>query len=303
MTLKAEYRNGYYVSEETKQIWDVELRLLKKLLDVCEENNLKIWANGGTLLGAIRERGFIPWDNDIDVEMPREDYDKLQAIAPKVFHSPFFFQSGYTDLSPSGFSRLRMDGTTATLRSAVFRRQHHGIPLDIFPLDVLPDNIEERNQYLYIVRKYKRHLFRFFDPQFSFTNWGNNLQSIKTIVLILLKGGFKRYYSEFDQYLKRYKHTAYKDVSPIAFKYDEKFIRKLDWYAETLFFPFEDMTVPVPSGYHNILETEFGADYMIPQKVPSGHGEYLYVSTTQSYKDIMPMLRRKCRREKRRIKL
>ena len=81
MNLEPETRNGYYISADMKKVWAVEMQLLKKLLEVCEKHHLRIWAEGGTLLGAVRHHGYIPWDDDIDMAMLRDDYDKLQAIA------------------------------------------------------------------------------------------------------------------------------------------------------------------------------------------------------------------------------
>lgn len=77
MNLEPETRNNYYISVEMKKVWAVEMQLLKKLLEVCEKHHLKIWAEGGTLLGAVRHQGYIPWDDDIDMAMLRDDYDRL----------------------------------------------------------------------------------------------------------------------------------------------------------------------------------------------------------------------------------
>lgn len=66
------------------------MQLLNKLLKVCGKHHLKVWAEGGTLLGTIRDKGFIPWDDDIDMAMMRDDYDKLQSVAKEEFKAPFF---------------------------------------------------------------------------------------------------------------------------------------------------------------------------------------------------------------------
>ena len=87
-SLNEEIRNGFLVSEKRKAVWNVELCLLKRLDEVCKKYNLRYWLDGGSLLGAIRHNGFIPWDDDIDVVMPRKDYDKLSEISKLDYYSP-----------------------------------------------------------------------------------------------------------------------------------------------------------------------------------------------------------------------
>ena len=79
--LKEEVRCDYTVSKEMKEIWAVELDLLAEFMRVCDENNIQYYACAGTILGAERHQGYIPWDDDIDVMMMRKEYDKLCAIA------------------------------------------------------------------------------------------------------------------------------------------------------------------------------------------------------------------------------
>ena len=96
MNLNSEIRNGFSISHETKKIWDIQLKLVQKLLQVCNKHDLKVWADSGTLIGAVRDKGFIPWDDDIDINMMRDDYNKLISFADE-FEKPYFLQCAYTD--------------------------------------------------------------------------------------------------------------------------------------------------------------------------------------------------------------
>ena len=91
--LNEEIRYGYTITRQMKEVWAVELDLLNKLLEVCKKHNISVFASGGTMLGAVRHKGFIPWDDDIDMMMFREDYEKLCLVAPLEFRYPYFFQT------------------------------------------------------------------------------------------------------------------------------------------------------------------------------------------------------------------
>lgn len=141
--LKAETRDGYYVSEKIKEVWAVELDLAQELLRVCEKHNLKIYAEFGTLLGAVRHKGFIPWDDDIDFSMLRSDYEKLCQIAPTEFSHPYFFQFSNTGKDfLNGHAKLRNSETTGIVKDELKRnlQYNQGIFIDIFPLDNVSDN-------------------------------------------------------------------------------------------------------------------------------------------------------------------
>ena len=138
-----EIRCGYKVTQQMKEIWAVELDLLSEFDRVCTKYNIKYFACGGTLLGAIRHHGFIPWDDDIDLAMARKDYEKLCEVAPKEFVHPYFFQTEYTDPgSLRGHAQLRNSITTGILKEEYPLRKkiNQGIFIDIFPLDGVPED-------------------------------------------------------------------------------------------------------------------------------------------------------------------
>lgn len=137
--LDAEVRCGYEVSTKLKKIWAVELDLMTELLRVCEKHNLRIHVAYGSIIGAVRHKGFIPWDDDMDVWLPRKDYDKLCEIAPQEFAHPYFLQTPLSDRGCfSGFSRFRNSLTTAYITDQPRNGYNHGIFIDVYPMDAAP---------------------------------------------------------------------------------------------------------------------------------------------------------------------
>lgn len=293
MNLEPETRNGYFISADKKKVWAVEMQLLKKLLEMCEKHNLRIWAEGGTLLGAIRHHGYIPWDDDIDMAMPREDYDKLQVFAKKEFKEPYFFQSGFTDIFPNGMTRLRMNDTTAILPQTLFQKCHQGIFIDIFPLDVVPDDDIVFKRLLERREKEKEKMMFYSSNHFSFTNLKYDWIVLKAKIEIGIIG-FHSYFFKYDNTVKQFSKTQNKRVSIFSWLYDKKYLREKKWYSDTLHMPFENIMIPVPKDYDKILTTQYG-EYMKPVKEPTMHGSYLALDAERSYKEYLPKLRNKHR--------
>lgn len=141
-----EDRCGFHIDRNRKKIWAVELDLLLQLEKICSQHNIKFFLDGGSVLGAVRHKGFIPWDDDIDIGMPRNDYEKFLEIGQRELKAPYFLQTPYSD---SGyyfsFAKLRNSNTSFISKPFIYEKFNQGICIDIFPLDIFPtEGAEDR---------------------------------------------------------------------------------------------------------------------------------------------------------------
>lgn len=285
---------AYVITPEKQGLFDELLCLLKEFDRVCTENNIKYFVFAGTMLGAIRHKGFIPWDDDVDVIMFREDYDKLKLLADGgVFKEPFFFQNPSTDKGyPKGFCRLRNSNTTEIPFDDVAMNCNRGIFIDIFPLDVVPDDEGEMQKQLKKLR-----MIRLFMNSFAryYSGFGvTGTTKVKAIAYYLTLPLFKvgllsmdKLYRKYETIASQYKDCEEKRIGTIAFSFDEKrfiFQREL-WESSVIRVQFEDILVPVPEEYDALLRHSYG-DYMIPVQEPTNHGELLF-STAIPYKQFI----------------
>ena len=290
--LEAEERNGYFVSAKMKRVWAVQMELVKKLLEVCQKHDLRIWAEGGTMLGAVRDKGYRPWDDDIDLMMFRDEYDKLVSIAQQEFKPPYFFQCGYTEKYYSRcHAQLRMDGTSAMVAHPSLLGIHHGIFIDIFPYDAVPDNehllmkhIEKRNKLQNKILQ--SWCFDIFHP-------------IRSLTLIKYRNNAGKLHSDFEDHLRKCSINDCKNVSSLSFSPDiVHFMHDKHCYDETLYLPFEDIMMPVPAGYDEILTEQYG-DYMKPVQAASIHGGFWKLDAETDYRDCLPEFKKVCKKIKR----
>lgn len=290
MNLNEEVRSGYTVSAEMKKVWKVQMDLLKKLLEVCDKHHLKIWAEGGTLLGTVREQGYIPWDDDIDMAMLRDDYDKLVRIAPEEFEPPYFFQCGYTEkIYPRGHAQLRMDGTSAISPASAYLNTHQGIFIDIFPFDAMPDDADERERLIQARNKQFNLLQYISSPDI--------LHPFRTLKTMRLRPRFHEVFGHFENLFRKYSLEDCQNVACLTYTDDlEHFLRDKSWYDGTVYMPFEDIMMPVPSGYDQILTKQYG-DYRTPVQAPTTHGGFWKLDTDHSYLEYKQELKSYCRKQ------
>lgn len=262
----------YHPSTQLLAVQRIELDLLKRLLEVCKRNDLQLWAYSGTLLGAIRHRGFIPWDDDIDVVMMRKDYDRLLQIAPNEFEEPYFFQSAYTDRQYIfGHAQLRNSKTAAIIDVTKDQPYNQGIFIDIFVLDDV-ENQQKANRIgritsLMSKAMYWKYCWRSAKP-------GKNRLLAKLYSIVMHIFPHLPFY-RFMEYLSRHSGTGdSRYITNLMFAgFTPKKVFYSDDYAETIYVDFDGIQMPIPAGYDRILRTQFGDDYMTPLHDPSMHGQ------------------------------
>lgn len=296
--LNEEVIDGHLVTAETKKLWAVEMDLAKKLLGVCKKHNLKIWATGGTLIGAVRHKGFIPWDDDIDFCMMREDYDRLMEIGPTEFKEPYFFQSFYTDPHAwEGITKIRRSDTAMIENGYNYHKDfNRGIFIDVLVMDGLPDNLEDFAEKYQKIKTDSRLLenYRMLNPRAYPLKV--KIRHALIDAYVLLRNPYK-IRKKIEELLKSYSIAENEYCGLIEFYslegYDfSKFKRRnKHYYDETVWLPFHDMQIPAPKGYHELLTDLFG-DYMKPVKGAQSHS-IVAVDCDRSYKEVLAELRNK----------
>ena len=269
-----EIRYGYAIASETKKLWAVELDLLCEFDRVCKKLNLRYFLDSGTLLGAVRDGKFIPWDNDIDIVMLRKDYDILLDKGMSEFKKPYFLQSAYSDKNYiRAHAQLRNSNTSGIL---LFEKDvvdfNQGLFLDIFVLDgVLEDENELCNQYKKLNKIKKRLWIQVYKKKSIGIK--RIVKGILSVLYKLIYGNIKKQYIKYEDTFRNNSVTKY--VDKVGFRESEKQIKRLEYklFDNAKNIKFEGYYFPIPIGYDNILKVYYGEHYLTPQMEPSMHGE------------------------------
>lgn len=291
------------VSARVKRLWAVLLDLLVEFDRVCAKHGIKYVADGGTLLGAVRHGGFIPWDDDIDLIMKRSEYERLCSVAHE-FKRPYFFQNKDTDLMAlRGHAQFRNSDTTGILKGETENGRplysfNQGIFIDIFVMDNVPDDDGEAEAFMAELAERKERLFRVRSNMRPLT-----LSALRRLVRhpsALCEFAYQRIYDAFhkepllkkmadgfDEAAKRYDGTKTKRFShltfmphpPKKFLFDSAILDELKRHA------FEMVSVPVPVRAEEYLSQDYG-DWREHVVGTSLHGG-LIVDTERPYTEYL----------------
>lgn len=255
-----EIRDEYAISLDRKKLWDIEISMLKDIDLICKEKNLQYFLHGGAGLGTMRHQGFIPWDDDLDIGMPRDSFEKFVIIFSDRFGDKYSIQYGYGQYEECGtFLRIRDRHSTAIIKYQwENKKMCHGIFVEIYPFDHSVNSTFLRNIQANNIEMYERILnHRFCQKKFSgfkgiLDYFFNRAISTKYIWSLWNKECQK--YNKYD--------TKWCDTTALP-----KYFREgVDHYKIKDVFPtvnatFEHNQFPIPANNDAVLKIEYG-DYM-----------------------------------------
>lgn len=265
-----------------------ELVILKEIKRICEKHSIVYYLSSGTLLGAIRHNGFIPWDDDIDVEMPLPDYKRFIEICKSELDNRFFLQNYLTEPNfHHGFTKIRMNNTTFIPAHHTKYHIHQGFWVDVFPVVKVPKNKLFFNfcKKLVVVSNYIQI------GDFIHANYQEFEKKLGTIGINCILA--------FNKLPIKIRVNFHKMILSIILR-KPKMNRPLGifWttidsippntYCDLMNWRFEDDYFNIPKEYDSYLRHLYG-DYWIlpPENEQVGHGGNFYVDEKKDYKDYL----------------
>jgi lipopolysaccharide cholinephosphotransferase len=246
-----------------------ELEIVRDVVRICEQHHLQLYMMGGTFLGAVRHQGFIPWDDDVDLSLNREDYETFLKIAPQELEHGYRLRHFQRDPDMAYYPAQVVDPAFEILDTSAQQEKIRNAWVDIFPLDGLPEG-----KISFFLHKYRLLYLRLMLKYSQFSQVvAVNLTHRPLHERVLIALGKHLHLEDkldthkrmvlIDKCLKKYPYQGSSRVVNFmgAYKFREMFPKSI--YDAVAEYPFEDMTLPAPKDYDAVLTQMYG-EYMTP---------------------------------------
>lgn len=291
---KTEEIEGFTVEAMMKRAWAASLEVYAEVKRICEKHGIEIFADYGTMLGAIRHKGYVPWDDDLDFCMRREDWMKFKEVAPTELDEFFVMSSLYNNPNHTN-AILRINNGEHICFDKPFLERFHDCPyvvgIDIFPMDYIPRDKEKSSRDTNIIRlvmeaaasvapnpPYDEKVWKLVESVERMT--GERINRDNNLV-----HEFKLLVDKLSDLCDREDADAICHMVPYVLDNNLKF--SLSSYLSGIEMTFENVTVNVPVGYEEILSCIYGSDYMIPKFGYAGHDYPFYRKQRDSFKEVL----------------
>ena len=280
--LMEEVRNEFLVDSNRKKLWKIELDIFQEFDRICKKYSLNYFVLGGALIGAIRHKGFIPWDDDLDIGMMREDMIRFLKVAPRELAGKYYIHDGISD--PDYYApivRIRDNNSTGICKIDLNRKSNNGIFIEIYPFDHVIDS-----KIKYNVQKFEIkciHHILYLDCYGVKKNIKSTVScNLSSLIVSLI--GKKRLFDKMNKIAARYNTIQTEYVDEIVTGYNCRY--KYTDLVETIETDFEYTKVRIPKGYDSCLKITYG-DYMKlpPVDKRNHHSDVIYYNPDLPYSD------------------
>lgn len=273
-------------SDDLKVLQEKTVQMAKYFVDFCEKYDLKCYLCGGGCIGTIRHRGYIPWDDDLDFFMPRDDYEKMRRLwVKKICDERYVLECSDSEhVDHNLFVTIRDPKTTYIKPYQKDIDITHGIVLDILPLDGYPKGkIKRKIQCMWAL------LYSLYRAQIIPTNHGKKIAFLSKIALGLVPSKRVRYciWRLAEKHMTKYPISECDGITELCSGpgYMKNWYPK-EAFSKAIFKEFGNTTMPIPVGYDAYLKIAFG-DYMTmpPEERRIAQHEVLFMDLEKSYRD------------------
>ena len=272
--------------EQNAKLKQIELDMLKAIVDICKKEDMRYFAVGGTALGAVRHNGFIPWDDDIDLGMPREDYERFLKLAPEKLPEHLFLQHLSTDAEcPFNYIKIRDSRTTFVERNVKDLNINHGVFIDVFPLDGVAEGRISRWAFDVKNRLLSRSVSRIFNAEE--TKCSCKTKCVSFVAKVLYSDSYKAL-KKRELLYKKYSYCKSDTVANYCGAWGKKEIMPKDYFGNGVLHKFDGIEVVLPEKTDAYLTHIYG-DYMTPPPIEKqvSHHNTVFFDMEKSYTEYM----------------